>query len=137
MFGDDQREDRKEEGWTPFSIQRKPVQDARIVDPRGAREISPMIVVSRHDRALVQRVGTQVEEEAEAPADVDPKVSSVTDSASDFEVVSTENGTSQTQDQNPIHPSSLPPEPGTPVSVEKVQSLLLVPLIPPTSPGSD
>jgi len=136
VFGDNQQGNRKEEGWTPFSIQRKTVEAAAVIDPNGAREVSPMMTVSRHDRALIQRVGTQPEDEAEATADVDPKASSVIVNASDSENDSSENGTLQIQEQSPIHPSSLPLEPETPVVAEKVPSLLLVPLAPLTSPGS-
>lgn len=131
MFGDE----RSSEGWSPFSVKRKPVESARVINPNGALEINPIQIVSRHDRALVQQVDSRQEEEAEAPADVDPKASSATSSASDSEVDSDENGNSQTPTQNPSHPSSLPPDQDNHVSAEKVQSLVLVPLTPPTNPG--
>lgn len=137
MFGDNQKQERGEEGWTPFVIRRKTVESARTVDPDGAVEVNPIITVSRHDRAIVQPVAPQSEEEAEATADVDPKASSATDNVKDSEVASIENGTSQTPTQSPMHPSSLPPEPVSPVPAEKVQSLVLAPLMPQTSPGSN
>lgn len=132
MFG---QEPRSSEGWSPFSIKRSPVLSDRKVDPDGAVEINPIVIVSKHDRAIVQPVEKK-EEEAEAPADVDPKASSATNSVTDSEVDSDESGNSQTPTQNPIHPSSLQPEPVTPVPAEKVQSLVLTPLTPPMSPGS-
>ncbi len=123
--------------WSPFAIRKKTVEAAPMESDDGAVEIKPIIVVSAHDRAVVQQVGPPEKEEVEPVADVDPKDSSATSSASDSEVDSDENGNSQTQTPNPAHPSSLPLEPGDPVSVVKAPSLTLGVLTPLTSPGSD
>lgn len=130
-------EKRTDEGWSPFSIQRKKIEAVPQVDPSGAIQINPIVIVSRHSQAVIQPVEKSEDEEAAVVTDVDPKASSATDSAQVSEVDSNENGTSTIPTQNPTHPSSLPPEPETPVDAEKVPSLALGLLTPAMSPGSN
>jgi hypothetical protein len=127
---------RKDEGWTPFFVQRKTVEPARQVNPNDAVEVNPIVRVSRHDRVVVQPVEKREEEETVAISDVDPKVSSVTDNAPVSEVDSSENGISTIPTQNSTHPSSLPPDPEIPVVAEKVPTLPQGLLIPVMNPGS-
>lgn len=134
MFRDDLS--RGDDGWSPFAVKKKTVENQPKTDTDGAREISPITIMSSHDRIMVQQVGKPEKEEVEPVADADPKDSSATSSASDSEPDSSENGSSQTLAPNPDHPSSLPPEPVDPASAVKAPSLILAALTPLTNPGS-
>lgn len=133
MFRDDLS--RGDDGWSPFAVKKKTVENQPKTDTDGAREISPITIMSSHDRIMIQQVGKPEAEEVEPVADADPKDSSVTSSVSDSEPDSDENGSLQIPIPNPIHPSSLPPEPEDPVSVVKAPSPILGALMPLTSPG--
>lgn len=105
-------------GWSPFIVTVKPVQSDRRPDPSKAKEVTPIIARPNYGHANVQPTGA-TEDEAEASAETDPKASSAISSVSVSSEDSNPSGTSQTPDQTPIHPSSLPPEAENPVSAEK------------------
>lgn len=104
---------RGDEGWQPFSVVKKPIVH---VDPdlSKAREVKPILMRTNFDFA-----NAPAENEAEAPAETDPKDYSATSSVSVSEGDSSLSGNSQTQDQTTVHPSSLPPETDNPASVER------------------
>jgi len=98
----------------------------RDVRPRVLAEVEPVIEKKTAHEIIAENAAKYAAEtqEAETPADVDPKAvtSSATDSASDSGSGSSETPPSPTEPANPTHPSSLSAEPVTPASAEKESS---------------
>jgi hypothetical protein len=133
---------------TPFTTNRSIVTSAVEIDPEKAVEIIPMVRyglllpgapsnpsalnLSPNHQPTVKPVTEQEKEEVAPPADDDPKVSSVIDSASPSPSDTVENGPNATDLTVPIHPSTLSEVQEILASAEKETT---EPLLPPMTTG--